>query len=87
MQLSATDLARNSSALADRHMFLSGQIMECVTPPIRDGSILLERVGKENPEAKAIKDIVSTRSIIDSSELFKSFVSCVFAYTEVRVFT
>ena len=58
MQLSATDLARNSSALADRHMVLSAQILEVTTPPIREGSILLERVGAQDPGGKPIEEVV-----------------------------
>ncbi len=50
MQLNSTDLPRNSQALAERHAYLSNAIMDVSTPALREGRILLERVGREDPQ-------------------------------------
>ena len=50
VQLNSTDLPRNSQALAERHAYLSNAIMDVSTPALREGRILLERVGREDPQ-------------------------------------
>ena len=47
-QLTSTDLPRNSSALAEQHAFLANAIVEASTPALREGRILLERVGGQD---------------------------------------
>jgi len=54
VQLATTDLPRNSAALADRHAYLSAQIIEATAPALREGQALLERVGREDPGAQGV---------------------------------
>merc|ERR1712142_1104480 len=59
VELTSTDLPRNSAALAEKHAQLSGAIVEVSTPVLRGGHILLERVGKDNPAAQGVNNIVT----------------------------
>lgn len=54
VQLTSTDLPRNSQALAERHAYLSSAIAEVTTPALREGHILLERVGREGPSVQGV---------------------------------
>ena len=63
-QLTSTDLPRNSAALAERHAYLSNAIVEISTPALREGRILLERVGREDPGVQGVSNMVNTKKII-----------------------
>ncbi|CAH1789041.1 unnamed protein product, partial [Owenia fusiformis] len=56
VQLTRTDLPRNSSALAERHAYLSNAIVEVSTPALREGRILLERVSKDDSGADGVRN-------------------------------
>ena len=55
VQLTSTDLARNSAALAERHAHLSNIIVEVSAPALREGRILLERVSRDDPGATGVR--------------------------------
>ena len=63
MQLNSTDLPRNSSALAERHAYLANAILDTSTPALREGRILLERVGREDPQVQGVSNKVRTVQI------------------------
>lgn len=52
-QLSAT--ATNA---AERHLYLSGVIVEATTPAVRDGFALLDRVGREESGVQGFLKVV-----------------------------
>lgn len=54
VQLTSSDLPRNSQALAERHAYLSAAIADVTTPVLREGQILLERVGREGPGVQGV---------------------------------
>ena len=57
-QLNSTDLPRNSQVLAERHLVLANTIVEAALPALREGRILLERVGRDDPGATGVKSKV-----------------------------
>lgn len=61
--LTSTDLPRNSAALADKHAQLSNAVVEYSTPALREGRILLERVGRDHPSVQGINNKVHSTSI------------------------
>ncbi len=60
VQLNSTDLPRNSAALAERHAYLSNAVLDTSTPALREGRILLERVGREDPQVQGVSKKVRT---------------------------
>jgi len=60
---SSTGLAADSPALAERHAYLSAAISEASAPALREGSALLERVGREEPGAQGVSSLVSTSEV------------------------
>ncbi|ESO86305.1 hypothetical protein LOTGIDRAFT_167354 [Lottia gigantea] len=55
VQLNSTDLPRNSTELAERHAQLSNAIVECSTPALREGRLLLERVNRGDSGADDVR--------------------------------
>ena len=63
VDLSRTDLPRNSAALAEKHAQFSTAIVEHSTPALREGRILLERVGRNDPSSQGVLKMVRTIEI------------------------
>ena len=66
---SSSGLAEDSPALAERHSYLSAAISEASAPALREGSALLERVGRDEPGAQGVSALVSR-----FHDLFKIYV-------------
>jgi hypothetical protein len=61
-QLGSVSSTANAAALAERHIQLSGVIVEVTTPALREGYALLERVGRDDPGARGVLKVVSRSS-------------------------
>ncbi len=82
-QLTKTDLPRNSGALAEQHAYLSNAIVEVSTSALREGRILLERVGRNDPGVQGVADMVSPFIFVILSSYKCVLFALMYSYFEV----